>query len=175
MVNVTDLAEIAVLLLLAYIGGCGIGYGLRRLSVALQTPRPLKVSQPIAAPAMPAPRAWPSPAARLAMSATPEEMAPIAAIKAPSTPHDSKPKSLPAPRDGVGDDLRQIKGIGPKIEAMLHDLGVFHHDQIAAWSQSNAEWIDLKLGFKGRVAREQWIAQAKSLAEPAAKIPRKVA
>jgi NADH-quinone oxidoreductase subunit E len=97
------------------------------------------------------------------------------AAKAPPTPRDPRPKSLPAPRDGLQDDLRQIKGIGPKIEATLHEMGVFHYDQIAAWTQSNAEWVDLRLGFKGRVAREQWVAQAKALAHPAAKAPRRVA
>ena len=114
------------------------------------------------------------------MAATPEELAPLIpavapAAKAQPAPRGPRPKSLPAPRDGLKDDLRQIKGIGPKIEAMLHQMGVFHYDQIAAWSQSNAEWVDLQLGFKGRVAREQWITQAKALAKPLAKAPRKVA
>ena len=176
MVNPTDIVEIAALLLAAYVGGCLAGYNLRRLTVALRTPRPIKA--PAAAPVVSAPRPRPSPAARLAMAATPEELAPVVPVVIPTNaaaPRGPRPKSLPAPRDGLADDLRQIKGIGPKIEATLHEMGVFHYDQIAAWSQSNAEWVDLQLGFKGRVAREQWIAQAKAMAKPAAKAPRKVA
>jgi predicted flap endonuclease-1-like 5' DNA nuclease len=179
MLNPADIVEIAALLLAAYIGGCSLGYCLRRLTVALRTPRPTKAPQAAPARIVSPPQLRPTPAARLAMAATPEEVAPIVAAtvpaKAPPTPRDPRPKSLPAPRGGLKDDLRQIKGIGPKIEVMLHEMGVFHYDQIAAWTRSNAEWVDLKLGFKGRVAREQWIAQAKSLAKPVTKAPRKVA
>lgn len=179
MFNLADIVEIAVLLLAAYIGGCGIGYGLRRLLVALRTPRRTRTAPPVPTAAVPALRPRPTSAARLAMAATPEEVAPVVAVpvsaKVPPAPRDPRPKPLPAPRDGRPDDLRQIKGIGPKIEAMLHEMGVFHYDQIAAWTSSNAEWVDLRLGFKGRVAREQWVAQAKALAKPAAKAPRKVA
>ncbi|MEO8684670.1 MAG: hypothetical protein ABI414_07505 [Devosia sp.] len=177
MVNLTDIVEIAAPLLAAYVGGCFVGHNLRRLTVALRTPRPIKAAPPAAAPVA-APRPRPSPAARLAMAATPEELAPVVPVVRPTKAPASRgpsPKSLPAPRDGLQDDLRQIKGIGPKIEAMLHEMGVFHYDQIAAWSQSNAEWVDLQLGFKGRVAREQWVAQAKALAKPAALAPSKVA
>jgi predicted flap endonuclease-1-like 5' DNA nuclease len=178
MVNLSDIVEIATLLLATYVGGCLVGYNLRRLAVALRTPRPIKVAPLAAAPVVPAPRPRPSPAARLAMAATPEELAPVVPAAVPAkaaAPSGPSPQSLPAPRDGLQDDLRQIKGVGPKIEAMLHDMGVFHYDQIADWSQPNAEWVDLQLGFKGRVAREQWITQAKALAKPAAKAPRKVA
>lgn len=66
--------------------------------------------------------------------------------------------------NGEPDDLTQIKGIGPKLSTLLNDLGIYHYAQIAAWSDADGEWIDDKLAFKGRVAREQWIAQAKALA-----------
>jgi NADH-quinone oxidoreductase subunit E len=78
---------------------------------------------------------------------------------------DGKPPALAAPRGGNKDDLRQIKGIGPKIESLLNDLGVFHFDQIAAWDAATSAWIDAHLGFKGRVGRENWIAQAKAKCE----------
>ena len=180
MFNVTDIVEIAVLLLAAYVGGCVVGYSLRRLFVSLRAPRPaIMAAQSVPAPPLPVSRPRMTPAARLAMAATPEELAPVATVvrpaKAAAAPRGPSPQSLPAPRDGLQDDLRQIKGIGPKIEAMLHEMGVFHYDQIADWSQPNAEWVDLQLGFKGRVAREQWITQAKALAKPAAMAPSKVA
>ncbi len=75
-----------------------------------------------------------------------------------------RPQVLSAPRDGFPDDLKEISGIGLKIEEALNELGIFHFDQIAAWTSENAKWIDNYLVFKGRVLREDWIGQAKLLA-----------
>lgn len=77
------------------------------------------------------------------------------------------PALLDAP-NGEPDDLTLIKGIGAKLSAVLNDLGVYHFSQIAEWDETDGEWIDDKLAFKGRVGRENWIGQAKSLAEKAA-------
>ena len=64
------------------------------------------------------------------------------------------------------DDLKLIKGVGPKLEAMLHELGYFHFDQIAGWTPEEVAWVDENLeGFKGRVTREGWVEQARELAE----------
>jgi len=73
------------------------------------------------------------------------------------------PELLDTP-NGEPDDLTEIKGIGAKLSAMLYDLGIYHFHQIAAWTKADGEWIDDKLAFKNRVTRENWIAQAKSLA-----------
>ncbi|HSM20201.1 MAG TPA: NADH-quinone oxidoreductase subunit E, partial [Hyphomicrobiales bacterium] len=62
------------------------------------------------------------------------------------------------------DDLKKISGIGPKLEETLHDLGVFHYDQIAEWTPENVAWFDEHLDFKGRIERENWIEQARKLA-----------
>lgn len=153
--------EIALLLLIAYGIGAGAGYGLHLIWGRVRAPRRLGAAI-VVAPAAIERRPRPTPAARLAMAASAEEIS-------PPTRFDPKPKSLPAPRGGAPDDLRQIKGIGPKIEAILHDLGVFHFDQIGAWTLSNMEWVDNRIGFKGRVAREAWITQAKALARLARK------
>ncbi len=75
-----------------------------------------------------------------------------------------KPTGLAEPRDGKPDDLKRISGIGPKIEGILNELGIFHFDQIAAWTPENVAWVDGYLSFKGRIAREDWIGQAKTLA-----------
>ena len=73
---------------------------------------------------------------------------------------------LIAARDGGADDLKRIKGVGPKLEALLHGLGYFHFDQIATWTAAEVAWVDDNLeGFKGRVSRDNWVAQAKALAE----------
>lgn len=76
-----------------------------------------------------------------------------------------KPKSLKAARGGKADNLKEIKGVGPKLEALLHSLGFFHFDQIAAWTDAELAWVDDNLeGFKGRASRDEWVAQAKVLA-----------
>lgn len=81
------------------------------------------------------------------------------------TAEGARPATLSAPRDGGGDDLKQINGIGPKLEALCHSLGFYHFDQIAAWSADEVAWVDANLtGFKGRVSRDNWVDQAKVLA-----------
>ncbi len=78
----------------------------------------------------------------------------------------SKPETLSAARDGVPDNLKQIKGVGPKLEGVLHSMGFYHFDQIAAWGADEIAWADQNLvGFKGRVSRDDWVSQAKTLAE----------
>ena len=77
----------------------------------------------------------------------------------------SKPATLSAARDGGPDNLKEIKGVGPKMETMLHGMGFYHFDQIAAWTSDEVAWVDANLeGFKGRVSRDNWVEQAKVLA-----------
>jgi NADH-quinone oxidoreductase subunit E len=77
----------------------------------------------------------------------------------------TRPKALKAARKGRADDLKLILGIGPKLEALCHSLGFFHFDQIAAWTEAEIAWVDENLeGFKGRVTRDKWVAQARILA-----------
>lgn len=77
---------------------------------------------------------------------------------------DAKPIALDAPRGGNADDLKRINGVGPKLEGVLNELGIFHFDQVAAWTPETVAWVDNYLSFKGRIDREDWIAQAKTLA-----------
>ncbi|HHD78899.1 MAG TPA: hypothetical protein ENK90_03435 [Epsilonproteobacteria bacterium] len=79
--------------------------------------------------------------------------------------NDDKPALLTAPRNGQKDNLTRIKGVGVKIEQSLNDIGIYHFDQIAAWDAENITWADSTLGFPGRAEREQWVSQAKALAE----------
>lgn len=74
-----------------------------------------------------------------------------------------RPSMLTAPRGGAPDDLAKIKGVGPKSVEKLHALGVFHYDQIAAWSDDNVKWIESSIGAAGRVKRNGWVAQAQAL------------
>ncbi|MFX0541337.1 NADH-quinone oxidoreductase subunit E [Roseovarius sp. S4756] len=76
-----------------------------------------------------------------------------------------KPEALDAPRGGSADDLKMIKGVGPKLEGLLHSLGFYHFDQIASWTPEETAWVDEHLeGFKGRATRDDWAGQAKTLA-----------
>jgi NADH-quinone oxidoreductase subunit E len=100
------------------------------------------------------------PAAKVA--AKPAAPAPADGVAAAGT----KPAALTEARGGKADDLKLIKGIGPKLEQLCHRLGFYHYDQIANWTAAEVAWVDDNLeGFKGRVTRDTWVAQAKILAE----------
>ncbi len=94
-----------------------------------------------------------------------DAIAPGAQEEGPAVSDDARPKGLAEARGGQADDLKRISGVGPKLEETLNGLGVFHFDQIAAWDEDNIAWVDNYLSFKGRINRENWIAQAKELAE----------
>ncbi|VDC31708.1 NADH-quinone oxidoreductase subunit E [Pseudogemmobacter humi] len=73
-----------------------------------------------------------------------------------------QPAGLSAPKGGQADDLKEIEGIGPALERLCHELGFYHFDQIAAWGEEEIAWMDQNLkGFRGRVSRDKWVAQAK--------------
>ncbi len=76
----------------------------------------------------------------------------------------AKPAALKQ-ADVEPDDLKKISGVGPKIESTLHELGVYKYSQIAKWTEDNVKWVDEYLSFKGRIGREDWIKQAKILAD----------
>jgi len=72
---------------------------------------------------------------------------------------------LTAPRGGKADNLTRIKGIGTVNEKKLNEHGIFHFDQIGAWKKSDVEAAETYLAFDGRIAREEWVKQAKLLAK----------
>ena len=77
----------------------------------------------------------------------------------------TRPQALESARDGTPDDLKMIKGVGPKLEGLLQSMGFYHFDQIANWSADEVAWVDANLqGFKGRVSRDNWVEQARLLA-----------
>ena len=98
-----------------------------------------------------------------------KQAAPAVSTAKPDTTSEAgpgtKPATLSAARGGKADDLKMIKGVGPKLEALLHSLGFFHFDQVAAWSADELAWVDQNLeGFKGRATRDAWVDQARLLA-----------
>ena len=74
------------------------------------------------------------------------------------------PPALKALRGGKADDLKQIRGVGPKLEKVLNEMGIWHFDQIASWGSAEVAWMDANLkGFRGRVSRDDWVGQARAL------------
>ena len=110
------------------------------------------------APAKPAAKAAKKPAAK-------------APAKASAAKTGGISNRLDAPRGGKADSLIRIKGIGPVNEKKLHEHGIFHFDQIAAWNKADIEAAEAYLAFDGRIAREDWIGQAKALAKEVAAKP----
>lgn len=89
-----------------------------------------------------------------------EKLSPKAAPKA-----EEKLASAPtAAPEGDADDLKMISGVGPALEKKLHAAGVTSFAQIAAWSEDDITRMDDVLSFKGRIARDNWVEQAKKLA-----------
>lgn len=126
-------------------------------------PAPI-ASEPEAAEVEPEPEAAPEPGAEV-------EPEPVAAAPEPAPEAEveeaavAQPVAMDAAREGGPDDLKRIKGVGPKLEQLLHTLGIYHFDQIAAWGASEVAWMDDNLqGFRGRVTRDDWVAQAGLLA-----------
>ena len=72
---------------------------------------------------------------------------------------------LKEPVAGEPDNLEMISGIGPKLASMLHEMGIYYFAQIARWTDEIIEEVDDKLRFKGRIKRDEWVRQAKLLAE----------
>ena len=92
--------------------------------------------------------------------------APAAKLDENATIAAKKPRTMKAPRKAGADDLKMIKGVGPKLEKLLNTLGFFHFDQIAKWSADELSWVDQNLeGFKGRASRDEWVSQADTLAK----------
>ncbi|MGB3407361.1 MAG: fused NADH-quinone oxidoreductase subunit E/endonuclease, partial [Jannaschia sp.] len=78
----------------------------------------------------------------------------------------TRPAARDAPKDGSADNLKAIKGIGPKLEKLCNSMGFYYFEQIADWSADEIAWVDSNLeGFKGRVTRDEWVKQARVLAE----------
>ncbi|MEP4981881.1 50S ribosomal protein L21 [Ascidiaceihabitans sp.] len=104
-----------------------------------------------------------SPAANKDQVKKPSKAAPAEkAEEKKAAPKKAAPKKA---AKGDGDDLSTISGVGPVIVKKLHAEGVTTFAQIAAWTDADVEAIEEKLSFKGRVGREEWIKQAKELAQ----------
>lgn len=122
------------------------------------------------AAAKPAPTAKAAPKAKAAPNAKAAPKAKAAAetkaAAAPTAAADGTPEiMLSAARPEGKDDLKRISGVGPKLEQTLNDLGIYHFDQVAKFDKKDIAWVDARLRFKGRIERDDWMSQAKILAE----------
>ncbi len=79
-------------------------------------------------------------------------------------PLDDRNRPATIDRPASPDDLKLISGVGPKIEGLLHALGIFTFAQIASWKGAERDWVDSYLNFRGRIERDQWVRQAEALA-----------
>ena len=77
--------------------------------------------------------------------------------------NDAKPANLLSEVVLEGDDLKKIKGVGPKLEKLLNELGISNYQQIADWQQTDIDSVNAKLSFSGKIDREDWVTQAKRL------------
>ena len=98
---------------------------------------------------------------RAASSKAATKPAPAAAVA--SVDDKNRPAGIAKPAQP--DNLKMISGVGPKIEGILHSLGIFTFSQVASWKKAEREWVDGYLKFKGRIEREDWLNQAKALAK----------
>ena len=106
-------------------------------------------------PKKPARKAAPKKAAPTRAKAKP---APAKPVKKDASPPRMKKPAKP-------DDLKRISGVGPKLEGVLNGLGIYKFEQISIWKKAEREWVDGYLKFKGRIDRDNWVAQAKKLAK----------
>lgn len=103
--------------------------------------------------------------AKRAEKTVPNDAVPAKVAVADAAPvAESAPDRLDAPRGGTADDLKRISGVGPKLEGVLNEMGFWHFDQVAAWGAAEIAWVDSRLKFKGRIERDNWVAQATELA-----------
>ena len=65
--------------------------------------------------------------------------------------------------EGTPDVLSRINGIGPKIENDLNTLGIFHYWQLAQLGPHDISRIEQRVGFPGRVMRDDWVGQAQRI------------
>ncbi len=122
-----------------------------------ETPEPEAVGSVPAAPSV---------GKRKAVSGGTVPRAPKAPVKAMAKPGAAKSASKSdTAKAAAGDDLKQIDGIGPKLETVLNARGISRLSQIAAWKDADVAAFDQALGLDGRIGRDDWVGQAGKLAK----------
>lgn len=127
---------------------------------------PASLSEPVTGASQMPIMAGAMPAAKPAAATAPVvEAAPVAAKPAP-TPKPAPAKAAAAKAEEPADDLRRIKGVGPKLSDWLRENGVTRFAQIAAWDAATVADFAHRLGrMGGRIETDDWVGQARLLAE----------
>lgn len=85
-------------------------------------------------------------------------------VKTTASSDSSKPTNLLESAPKQTDDLKLIKGVGPKLEVLLNKLGIYKFEQLVNYTPKELQWIDDNLtAFKGRALRDNWSEQARDL------------
>jgi len=172
MLGTITTAQLVLIALLALVTLIGIWWGVKLRRQRAAAARDFAASRDAAElgspgsthapaePASPPPLADEPIAAAAAFDATPASIAADVPEPAPT----EAPVAEPAVSEPTASDLGQLKGLGPKLVAKLAELGITRIDQIAALTPDQAEALDARLGnFRGRLARDRWIEQARLL------------
>ena len=145
--------------------------GFAAFSFGLPGAKPAPAPTPAPAPAAPVVKEAVKPVEEVIEAvAAPVEEAPIVEAPAEAAPAEADgegvaPAGLLAEAPAVIDDLKLLKGVGPKLEAELNAIGVYTFAQIAEMSEDNLHWIDAQISsVRGRPIRDDWAGQAKALA-----------
>lgn len=111
-----------------------------------------------------APAAAPAPVAKAKKAAA---AATKAAAAVEVTPTEAKATLLAAIGEATEadkDDLKKIKGVGPKLETVLNSIGIFTFAQVSKMTDAEYDLIDALLtAFKGRAKRDSWAKKAAKL------------
>ena len=130
-------------------------------------PAPAKAAAPKATMAKAATAKVAAPKAAAPKTAAPKAVAPKTAAPKAATAKVAAPKvkaAKPAAKVSIPDNLELLKGVGPKVNNMLKELGITSFAQVVSWTAADVAEIDGKLGaFAGRITRDNWIDQAQLL------------
>lgn len=78
----------------------------------------------------------------------------------------SKPAKSKSGKQDRADDLKEIKGVGPKLEKLLRKQGVTRFAQIAEWGEDEKDRFAELIGrMGGRIRSDDWVGQARTLAQ----------
>lgn len=132
--------------------------------------QPVAAAAPMAAAAAPAAAVTAAPKAETPKAAAPAQpaSAPAPAPEKPAKTQSTapaKPAKAAPKKPAQPDDLKQIKGVGPKLEELLHANGITQFAQIADWSDADIDHFAEVIGrMGGRIRSDDWKAQARVLA-----------
>jgi NADH-quinone oxidoreductase subunit E len=140
-------------------------------NAAIKSPSKVKTTK-VAEEVTSKPAAAAAPAARSIKNpplaeGSPGEKPSVQTIKAPVKLVSLEDKDRPAgiEKPALVDDLKMISGVGPRLEILLHELGIYTFAQVAAWKKAERDWVDSYMKFGGRIERDDWVKQAKALAK----------